>query len=43
MGEDAPRVLNDFIPLQTAIRADVAAELPHLRETVKWAARLVSK
>jgi hypothetical protein len=40
MGEDALRVLNDIIPLQTAIRADVAAELPHLRETVKWASRL---
>ena len=39
MGEDALRVLNDIIPLQAAIRADVAAELPHLRETVKWAAR----
>jgi len=39
MGEDALRVLNDIIPLQTAIRADVAAELPHLRETVKWAGR----
>jgi hypothetical protein len=39
-GEDALRVLNDIIPLQTAIRADVAAELPHLRETAKWAARL---
>jgi hypothetical protein len=40
MGEDALRVLNEIIPLQAAIRADVAAELPHLRETVKWAARL---
>ena len=40
MGEDALRVLSDIIPLQTATRADVAAELPHLRETVKWAARL---
>lgn len=40
MGEDALRVLNDIIPLQNSIRADVAAELPHLRETVKWAARL---
>ena len=39
-GEDAFRVLNDIIPLQTAIRADVAAELPHLRQTVNWAARL---
>ena len=40
MGEDALRVLNAIIPIQTAIRSDVAAELPHLRETVKWAARL---
>lgn len=40
MGEDTLRVLNDIIPLQAAIRADVAAELPHLRQTAKWAARL---
>jgi hypothetical protein len=40
MGEDALRVLNDILPLQTAIRADVASELPHRRETVKWAATL---
>ena len=40
IGEDALLVLNDLIPLQAAIRADVAAELPHLRETVKWAARV---
>ena len=40
MGEDALRVLNDIIPLQAGIRADVAAELPHLRQTVRWAARL---
>jgi len=40
MGEEALLVLNDIIPLQAAIRADVAAELPHLRETAKWAARL---
>lgn len=40
MGEDALRVLNDIIPLQTAIRDAVAADLPHLRETAKWAARL---
>jgi len=39
-GEDALRVLNKIIPVQTTIRADVAAELLHLRETVKWAARL---
>lgn len=40
MGEDATRVLNKIIPLQTSIRADIAAELPHLRQTVKWVARL---
>jgi hypothetical protein len=40
MGEDALRVLNEIIPLQAAIRADLAAELPHLRETAKWAACL---
>lgn len=40
MGEDALRVLNEIVPLQTAICADVAAELPHLRETAKWAGRL---
>ena len=40
MGEDALRVLNEIIPLQSAIRAGVAAELPHLRQTAKWAARL---
>ena len=40
MGEDALRVLNEIIPLQNSIRADVAAELPHLRETAKWAGRV---
>jgi len=35
-----PTILNDIIPLQAAIRADVAAELPYLRQTVNWAARL---
>ncbi len=40
MGEDAIRVLNKIIPLQASIRSDVAAELPHLRQTVRWAARL---
>lgn len=43
MGEDALRVLNDIIPLQAGIRADAAAELPHLRETVKWAASLARR
>jgi hypothetical protein len=40
MGEDALRVLNDIIPLQADILGDVSAELPHLRQTAKWAARL---
>ena len=40
MGEDALRVLNAIIPLQASIRADAAAELPHIRETAKWAAHL---
>ena len=40
MGEDALRVLNDYITLHAGIRADVATELPHLREATKWAARL---
>ena len=40
MGEDALRVLNEYIALHAGIRADVAAELPNLRETAKWAARL---
>ena len=42
MGEDALRVLNDIIPLQAAIRADITAELPHLRKAAKWASRLTS-
>jgi hypothetical protein len=33
--ENALRVLNEIIPLQSTIRADVVAELPHLGETVK--------
>lgn len=40
MGEDAIRVLNKIIPLHTSIRADIAAELAHLRQTAKWATRL---
>ena len=40
MGEAALRVLNDIIPLHAGILADVAADLPHLREAAKWAARL---
>ncbi len=39
MGEDALRVLNEIIPLQAGIREDVEAELPHVREAVKWAGK----
>lgn len=40
MGEDALRVLNDYIPLHAAVCADVAAEIPHVRQAARWAARL---
>ena len=40
MGEDAHRVLNEYIPLLGRIRSEIAAELPHLREAAKWAARV---
>ncbi len=42
MGEDALRVLNEIITLQAAIQADVAAEVPHVRQAAQWAARLKS-
>jgi len=40
MGEDALRVLNDYIPLVSGIRADLVAELPILKEAIQWAGRL---
>lgn len=40
MGEDALRVLNEYITLYARIRADLRTELPHLREAAKWVARL---
>ncbi len=40
MGEDALRVLNDYIALYNQIRSDLTAEVPRLREVVKWAVRL---
>ncbi len=43
MGEDALRVLNEIIPLQAGIVADVAAEMPHLRETIGWANRVANR
>jgi hypothetical protein len=40
MGEDALRVLNEYIALYGRIRSDAAAELPHCRAAANWAARL---
>jgi hypothetical protein len=40
MGEDALRVLNEYLKLYARIRADLSVELPHLRAAVKWVARL---
>ena len=39
MGEDAIRVLNEYLTLSARIRADVRTELPHVREAVKWVGR----
>jgi hypothetical protein len=40
MGEDAAKVLRECVRLKRTIQADLAAELPHLRAAVKWAASL---
>lgn len=40
MGEDALRVLNEYITLHAAICTGVATELPHVRQAARWAARL---
>ena len=40
MGEDALRVLNDYITLYGQVRSALVAEVPRLREAVKWALRL---
>jgi hypothetical protein len=40
MGEDALRVLNEYIALHARIRSDLRTELPHVRVTTKWVARL---
>ena len=40
MGEDALRVLGEYLRLYSRIQADVAAETPLLRAAVKWAKRL---
>ena len=36
MGEDALRVLNDYLKLKARIRCDIEAELPMVRAAVKW-------
>lgn len=40
MGEDALRVLREILKLRERIHSAIAAELPHLRATLKWAAPL---
>jgi len=39
MGEDALRVLGEYLKLRTRIQADVNAEVPLLRAATKWAGR----
>ena len=36
MGEDALRVLNDYLKLNAKVRAEIAAELPVMRAALKW-------
>ncbi len=40
MGEDALRVLGDYLKLQTRIQADVTAEAPLVRAATRWSRRL---
>jgi hypothetical protein len=39
MGEDALRVLDECLKLERSILNDVRAEMPHVHEAAKWAAR----
>jgi hypothetical protein len=41
MGEDALRVLRECLKLRACILKSVSAELPHVRNAVKWASMLV--
>ncbi|MEY4006855.1 MAG: hypothetical protein RLZZ221_2951 [Verrucomicrobiota bacterium] len=43
MGEDALRVLREILKLRERIHSAIAAELPHLRTAVKWAASLATR
>jgi len=40
MGEDALRVFDQCLKLRKYILKDIAAELPQVRESVKWAGHL---
>lgn len=40
MGEDAMRVLDECLKLEKTMLNDLRAELPHVREAVKWATHL---
>jgi len=40
MGEDALHVLDDCLKLEKTILKDVRADMPQVREAVKWAAHL---
>ncbi len=39
MGEDAMRVLSEYLKLHARLRADITAELPLVRAAARWAAR----
>ena len=39
MGEDALRVLRECLKIRDRIRTDLAAELPHIRNAIKWVTR----
>jgi hypothetical protein len=43
MREDALRVLRESLKLRTNILAEIAAEVPHFRAAVKWAAPLAKR
>ena len=40
MGEDALRVLNDYLKLKVRICVDIEAELPVVQAAIKWGGRL---
>lgn len=40
MGEDALRLLHQYLQQFNLIQKDITAELPHLRATTRWASRL---